>query len=272
LLKDPESKFVKYYLDDVGTGHVFFRKEVLFKKMSKYQNIEIANLDKIGTVLVLDRIIQLSSLDSDIYHETFAHIPISLIKNPKKALILGGGDGILAKEVLKYKNCTVDLVDIDGVVVEASRAHLSDLNQNCFDNERLTYFETDALDFAKHTKNKYDIIYADITDPHPQSPSKSLLSHEAISLYKSCLKAGGVFTAQTDNPHISPHHRIDLMATCRKSFNHVDDFGIVSLTLSGLFSFVVASNKKFKPKMTHAKTKWLNQDRLKLCLEVLGMT
>jgi len=272
LFKPLESEFKKYYLDDTGTGHVFFRKNLLFSSMSKYQSIEISELDKLGTVLVLDKIIQLSSLDCDRYHESFAHIPISLIKEPKSALILGGGDGILAKEVLKYSGCTVDLVDIDGVVVEASKQHLVDLHHDCFKNDRLNYYEADALDFVKNTEKKYDIIYADITDPHPQSPSKSLLSHEAIKLYKSRLKAGGVFTAQTDNPQISPHHRLDLMTTCRKSFKHVDDFGIVALTLSGLFSFVVASNKKFKPRMTHVKTNWLNTDRLRLCLNILELS
>jgi spermidine synthase len=271
MFKPLESEFKKYYLDDSGTGHVFFREKLLFSQMSKYQSIEISELDKLGKVLVLDKIIQLSSLDCDAYHESFAHIPISLIKEPKSALILGGGDGILAKEVLKYNNCSVDLVDIDSIVVEASKVHLTDLHHNCFDNDRLTYHESDALDFIKNTDKKYDIIYADITDPHPQSPSKSLLSHEAIKLYKSRLKAGGVFTAQTDNPHISPHHRLDLMATCRKSFKHVDDFGIVALTLSGLFSFVVASNKKFKPRMTRVEKNWLNEKRLKGCLNILEM-
>jgi spermidine synthase len=269
LFKPLESEFKKYYLDDSGTGHVFFRQQLLFSSMSKYQSIEISELDKLGKVLALDKIIQLSSLDCDIYHESFAHIPISLIKEPKSALILGGGDGILAKEVLKYDNCSVDLVDIDGVVVEASKNHLADLHHNCFENTRLTYYESDALEYVKCTDKKYDIIYADITDPHPQSPSKSLLSHEAIKLYKSRLKAGGVFTAQTDNPHISPQHRLDLMKTCNKSFKHVDDFGIVALTLSGLFSFVVASSKKFKPCMTEVKTNWLNKERLKICLNVL---
>lgn len=271
MFKALESKFKKYYLDDSGTGHVFYRQRQLFASMSKYQSIEISELDKLGKVLVLDNIIQLSSRDCDMYHESFAHIPMSLIEEPESALILGGGDGILAKEILKYTKCSVDLVDIDRIVVSASKKHLVDLHHNCFDNDRLTYHEADALDFIKSTDKKYDIIYADITDPHPQSPSKSLLSHEAIKLYKSRLKAGGVFTAQTDNPHISPHHRLDLMATCRKSFRHVDDFGIVALTLSGLFSFVVASNKKFKPSIPRVETNWLNKERLKVCLNILEM-
>ena len=84
---------VKYNLDSKGTGHVFERKKLLVKEESSYQKIEISDLDILGRGLVLDDIIQLSELDCDRYHEVFAHIPMSCVEKPTRALILGGGDG-----------------------------------------------------------------------------------------------------------------------------------------------------------------------------------
>ena len=119
---------VKYDLDDKGTGHVFKRKHLHVYEWSDYQKIEISDLDILGRVLALDDIIQLSELDCDRYHETFAHIPMSCINQPQRALILGGGDGILAKELLKYPDLKVDMVDIDEKVCRLSEEFLKDLN------------------------------------------------------------------------------------------------------------------------------------------------
>ena len=73
---------IKYDLDTKGTGHVFFRKKLLHSEQSHFQSIEISDLDILGRVLVLDNIIQLSSLDSARYHEALAHIPMANLMNP----------------------------------------------------------------------------------------------------------------------------------------------------------------------------------------------
>ncbi len=261
---------VKYDLDAKGTGHVFERKTLIVDEVSYYQKIEISDLDILGRVLVLDNIIQLSSLDCDRYHETFAHIPMSCIDKPVRALILGGGDGILAKELLKYPNLVIDMVDIDERVCELSRLHLSEMNEGAFDSERLNLYCEDALDFCNRTLEKYDVIYGDITDPHPDSPSNSLLGTEAIALYKSLLRDGGILTIQTDNVQIAPEHMKNVEAILSGSFEMTGNFSIVALTLSSIFSFVWASDvTHVVPKPPTVKTKWLNELRSKFCFELL---
>ena len=265
--------YVKYLLDDEGTGHVFKRKKVYAKENSAFQAIEISELEILGKVLVLDNIIQLSQLDSDRYHEAFAHIPVSNARNCTRFLILGGGDGILAKELLKYNNVIVDMVDIDPRVCELSKVYLSDLNENSFDNERLNLHNSCALDFCKDAfakKIKYDVIFADITDPHPNSPSKSLLSDSSITLYKGLLKKTGIFVSQTDNVQIAPQHAEGVKNILKRHFYNVGDYGIVALTLSSVFSFVYASNSIIiQQRPIEVKTKWLNQARFNLCLNIL---
>ena len=268
---------VKYDLDDKGTGHVFKRNHLHVYEWSDYQKIEISDLDILGRVLALDDIIQLSELDCDRYHETFAHIPMSCINEPQRALILGGGDGILAKELLKYPDLKVDMVDIDEKVCRLSEEFLKDLNGDAFANERLDLFHTDALEFcinlaALSTGHKYDVIYADITDPHPDSPSRSLLSSQAIAVYKSVLAPGGILVAQTDNVQIAPHHKSNISEEFSKSFSNVGDFAIVALTLSSLFSFVWASDEVvIRPKTPTVETNWLTLERSNFCFELLDL-
>ena len=260
---------VKYDLDAKGTGHVFERKSLIVEEKSKYQKIEISDLEILGRVLVLDNIIQLSSLDCDRYHETFAHTPMSCVANPKRALILGGGDGILAKELLKYKGMIVDMVDIDERVCELSKTHLSDLHEGSFDSDRLNLHYEDALAFCKRSEHKYNVVYGDITDPHPDSPSSSLLGAEAIKLYKSLLTEGGILAIQTDNVQIAPAHLENVKSALNKHFYMSGDFSIVALTLSSIFSFVWASDAtRVVPKSPVVETNWLNRIRSEFCFNV----
>lgn len=261
---------VKYDLDDKGIGHVFERRNLVASCQSEYQKIEISDLDILGRVLVLDNIIQLSELDCDRYHESFAHIPMSKISNPSKALILGGGDGILAKELLKYENLEIDLVDIDPEVIRLSKLYLNRLNDGSLIDSRVKVHCVDALKFCATSNGDYDVIYADITDPHPNSPSSSLLGPKAIDTYKRLLAPGGIFTAQTDNVQIAPEHSENINKVLRKKFSNVGNFGIVALTLSSLFSFAWASNESvLGPSIIEVETNWLSTEKTKFCFEVL---
>lgn len=263
---------IKYDLDTKGTGHVFFRNKLLHAEQSQFQSIEISDLDILGRVLVLDNIIQLSSLDSARYHEALAHIPMANVMNPRRALILGGGDGILVHELLKYPDMIVDLVDIDKRVCELSKEYLVDLNHGALDSSRANVMYQDALAFCSSCSRRYDIIFADITDPHPDSPSKSLLGPSAIDTYKNLLCPNGILVSQTDNIQIAPKHAEDISQVLSEKFNHVGRYGIVALSLSSLFSFVWASNSvQIEKKPISVPTEWLNDKRFELCLNILDL-
>ncbi len=261
---------IKYNLDDKGTGHVFERKELHVMENSKYQRIEISDVDILGRVLVLDNIIQLSELDCDRYHESFAHIQMACVAEPRRALILGGGDGILAKELLKYPGLVIDMVDIDERVCELSKEHLSSLHQNSFESERLNLYYQDALSFCEQCEELYDVIYADITDPHPNSPSASLLSDSAIETYKSLMNPDGIFVSQTDNIQIAPEHSAGVQKKLSEHFDMTGDYSIVALTLSSIFSFVWASDiVRVEPSKKYVECNWLNKKRAKFCFDLI---
>ena len=254
----------KYKLDFKGNGQEFLSKKVIYKTQSKFQKIEISDLDLLGRVLVLDDIIQLSELDCDVYHESFAHIPMSYLKNPQRVLILGGGDGILAKELLKYDKLKIDLVDIDPVVLNVSAKYLLRLNDNSLSDNRVNVFNQDALSYCSNLKKEtYDAIFGDITDPHPNSPSASLLSESALSKYKSLLKKDGIISIQTDNVQIAPNHVYNTRKKIKNNFRNQYNFSIANITLGGVFSFVCATNSDNSRRKIQVSTNWLDEEKIK---------
>ena len=228
-------------------------------------------------MLALDGIIQLSELDKDRYHETITHPIIQSSfgdDSTAEALVLGGGDGIIASEIIKYPGIGVTLVDIDDRVVDISRKYLSELNNSALDSAWVKIKNQDALEFVTgESSGKYDAIFLDITDPHPNSPSASLLGSAAIKEYKRCLCENGIIVAQTDNPFVNPDHLGQLKEILQKSFSHVGSFGISAMTFSGAFSFVWASDERedliFDERIV--KTNWLTNERFKFCKKMLEL-
>ena len=197
---------------------------------------------------------------------------MSNLINPTKALILGGGDGILAKELLKYDNVAVDMVDIDKRVCELSKQHLGSMHMNSFNNPRLNIVCEDALTFCRNSSSKYDIIFGDITDPHPNSPSNSLMSCASLQIYKNTLKPDGIFVVQTDNVQIANGYYKNVINKLQKIYKSTGSFGTIALTLSSIFSFVWATDEEpIVSKSLQVKTNWLNDERIKLCHDIIKL-
>jgi len=137
----------------------------IYSGKSKFQKIEIFQNREFGKVLVLDDLVQLSTKDEFVYHEMLVHPAFIYHKNPKKILIIGGGDGGALREVLKYPVKEVFLVDIDKKVIEVSKKYLLSVSKGAFLDKRLKIFIEDALKFIKKYKTFFDIIIEDLTDP-----------------------------------------------------------------------------------------------------------
>ena len=101
-------------------------KETLYSKESDFQKIDVVNTEHLGKVLFNDGLLMTSERDEFVYHEMITHVPMSAHLNPKKVLIIGGGDGGTAREVLKYESVEkVVMVEIDPCVIEACKEHLN---------------------------------------------------------------------------------------------------------------------------------------------------
>jgi len=112
----------------------------------------------------------------EIYHEYFAHIPIILNgRVPKKVLVLGGGDGLLNRELLKYPGIkSITHVDLDKKMVDIAGIHqiLKYMNKGSLDDERVKIIIADAYQYVKNTRKKYDAVYIDFPNPVDYNLSK----------------------------------------------------------------------------------------------------
>jgi len=137
-----------------------YKDPVMWQQQTPYQKIVLTRY-KNDTRLFLNRNLQFSSLDEARYHETLSASALSSVANPKRVLIMGGGDGLLARDVLKYPSVEhITLVDIDEVMTNLAKTNhlLTDINQRSLHDSRVSIVNQDAFQFAFSTKDKYDVI------------------------------------------------------------------------------------------------------------------
>ena len=178
-----------------------YEDRVIFSHQSRYQKI-ILTKNKEDVRLYLDGSLQFSSIDEYRYHEALALIPASLTSHRESVLILGGGDGLLVKQLLKYSDIqTITIVDIDEEVTKIAKEHplLLSLNQNSLDDQKVNVINNDAFKYLENTSQQYDIILADLPDPKNTSLSR-LYSREFFKLIKRRLSRQGIFVTQSTSP------------------------------------------------------------------------
>jgi spermidine synthase len=174
--------------------------EPLVDRHSEFQHIQVFDSVANGRVLVLDGILQLSDRDEHAYSEMLAHPPILEHGAVRRVLIVGGGDGAVAEEVLKHPTVeAVDLVDIDAAVVEVARQHFAQVHKGAFDDPRLSFHPEDAFAFlARVPAGHYDLAIAD--RPDPVGPAQSLFARDFYSRLQAALAPRGIGVFQTGCP------------------------------------------------------------------------
>ncbi len=159
-------------------------KEQLYSKKSYYQLIEVFDTEEFGRMLVLDECVMITEKDEFMYHEMIAHVPMAANPDAKNVLIIGGGDGGAVRELLRYKTIEhIDMVEIDSEVVDVCCKYIPQ-TAAMLDDARLSIHYEDGLAFVRKTKNTYDLIIVDSTDPF--GPGEGLFTRE---FYGNCYKA-----------------------------------------------------------------------------------
>jgi len=194
--------------------------EQLHAEQSDYQRIVIYDSPEFGRFLTLDGVIMLTERDEFIYHEMIVHVPMAVNQYIQTVLVIGAGDGGVARELTKYKSIKhIDIVEIDERVVEVCKEYL-DQTACGFNDSRITLWYEDGLKFIRHAKDKYDLIIVDSTDP--SGPGEVLFARE---FYGSCYKAltnDGIMV----NQHESPFYKEDAKAMKAAHRNIVETFPI----------------------------------------------
>jgi len=167
----------------------------LHSSRSSFQKIEVIESLDFGRMLVLDGVINLTERDEYIYHEMLGHIPLFSHPNPQEVLIVGGGDGGTAREVIKHTGVKrIHVVEIDEEVISVSKQHFPSLAV-ALDHPKVNVQVRDAVEYMKETRVRFDIILIDSTDPVIEQSGGLFRA----PFYRDCLKAlteQGILAAQ----------------------------------------------------------------------------
>lgn len=218
---------------------------VLAHKTTNHQEMYIVETGAYGKALVLDGKWQSCTGDEFLYHEPLVHPAMLLHGGPRQVLILGGGEGATAREVLRWKSvrkCT--MIDIDGEVVEACKKHLPEMHRGCFDDGRLSVVIQDALEFLDTAATKWDVIISDLSDPIEEGPSFKLFTKEYFEKAKRVLAADGAFVVQAGPvgpAEMRLHAR--LAHTLSTVFKNVGPYTSYVPTYASPWSFLLAADR-----------------------------
>lgn len=191
-------------------------KNTLVSKQTLYQKLNIYDTYKYGILLTLDDIVMTTEKDEFVYHELITHVPLFSHQDPEKVLIIGGGDGGTAREVVKHPEITtIDMVEIDQEVVEMSKRYMPFLAKE-LTNSKVHLFFQDGLEFVKNTPSRYDVIIIDSTDPI--GPGEGLFNTEFYTNCLNRLNDGGILVAQAESPFNNPEWVSQIFAKLRNVF------------------------------------------------------
>lgn len=187
-----------------GIEQGLYRDKVIYSEQTPYQKLVLTK-HKDDVRLYINGNIQFSSSDEYRYHEALVHVPMSAAKKREKVLILGGGDGLAVREVLKYKEVQqIDLVDLDAGVTELCRSNkdIKKLNEGSLDSSKLKIYNEDAYEFLESNMGKdvYDVILVDMPDPNSETVNK-LYTDLFYRLCSRNLSEEGVMAVQSTSPY-----------------------------------------------------------------------
>lgn len=217
--------------------------ESLFEENSKYQNLNLLQVNDLR--LYLDKQLQFSSVDEHIYHEALVHPIMSKVEDPQSVLILGGGDALALREVLKYETVLyVDLVDLDEEMIRMAREvpEVVALNQGALFDDRVNVHICDAMQFLQSHFLLYDVIIIDFPDPANELLSQ-LYTKEFFTLVSFFLTEGGAFVCQSNSPIDTPLVYWSIGKTIRSAGLTVKSYHTIVPSFGNDWGFHIATNQ-----------------------------
>ena len=202
---------MEFWFSELHTGNVKLSVRIekqLFSGESEYQRIDVFDSEEFGKFISLDGETVFSEKDEFIYDEMVTHVPMAVHPHVKNVLIIGGGDGGVAKELLQYKSIeSIDVVETDRMFVDVCREYFPEV-ACALDDERVKIHYDDGLRFLRNKKGIYDLIINDSTDPFGHT--EGLFTKEFYGSCYNALKDDGIMVYQ----HGSPFYDED-EAACR---------------------------------------------------------
>ncbi len=248
-------------LTSYAEKHLYF-DQIIYQKQTAYQKIVVTqSVTTKDQRLYIDGHIQFSSRDEYRYHEALVHPLLSIAGKKENILILGGGDGLAVREVLKHKGVKrIDLVDIDPEMTHLGKNlyRLAVLNQHSLDNDKVHIHNQDAFTFINQKGIFYDRVIIDMPDPHNEAINK-LYSKEFYSMIIKRMNLDGYLVSQSSSPFFTRKTYWSIEATLNAVFNDTLSYH-VNIPSFGEWGFHLARKNTAFPKQFNfnIKTRFIN--------------
>jgi len=232
---------------EIGNGRAvrIQYKELLETTHSQFQKIDVYDTIPYGKMLVHDEVIMLTEFDETHYHEMIVHVAMNTHPNPKRVLVIGGGDGGTLREVLKHASVEEGhLCEIDGDVIDVCKKHFPQLSCS-FNDPRTQVFLEDGAAFTERKKNYYDVIIVDSSDPI--GPAEVLFQEKFYRSMYEALTEDGIVVTQSESMLYHQSVIGGIVRFSRSIFPHYSYYYTMVPTYpSGVIGFSFCS-KKYHP-------------------------
>jgi len=213
---------------------------------SPYQRYEVWDTPTFGKLFRLDGSFMSSEGDEFYYHENLVHVPGVTHDAPRRALVIGGGDGGSAKELLKYPSIErVVIVELDAAVIALARRHLDAVHRGALDDARTEIHVDNGLDYVRRQApsggDRFDLIVLDLTDP--VGPAAALYDHPFLADCRTLLAGQGALTLHLGSPVFQPAQVRTLMDRLRAIFPKVRPYFLYIPLYGSLWGIACASER-----------------------------
>ncbi|MBF0518505.1 MAG: polyamine aminopropyltransferase [Nitrospirae bacterium] len=221
-------------------AHTYEVEKILHKEKSKFQELTVIQNPFFGRMLLLDGIVQITDRDELFYHEILTQIVMHAHPEPKRVVVIGGGDGGVVKEVLKHKSVEkVYFVEIDEAVIRVSREFFPSVSEKV-DDPKVEIKVMDGAEFVRSVKN-IDITIVDSTDVI--GFARTLFTKEFFENVKNSMNSNGMFVTHTESLHFHKDIVIEMQENLKKVFPVVDLYTQCIATYPGnWWTFAVSTN------------------------------
>ncbi|MEB3361822.1 MAG: polyamine aminopropyltransferase [Synechococcaceae cyanobacterium] len=238
-MSEPQSSWIDEEHEGVRYG---LAGRVIAERQSPYQRVTIIDSERYGKGLLLDGCWMTAERQERHYHEALVHPALCGAESIERVLVIGGGDGGTARECLRHQGVRqLDLVEIDGLVVEWSQQHLASIGGAAWSDPRLRLRVGDGIAWvAEAADASYDVVIVDGSDP--AGPAEGLFNRAFFEQCRRILRPGGVFATQSESPEAFESVHLALVRLLREVFGHADPlYGWVPMYPSGWWSWTFAA-------------------------------
>lgn len=223
-----------------GSG-VYFEATLIESRQSPHQLIEVFDTPELGKLMRIDGANMLSERDEFFYHENLIHPAAMTHPSPRRVLIIGGGDGGSAEEMLKHPSIEkIVIAELDAAVIEMARKHFRAVHRGALDDARVEIQIGDGTNSLRASGGQWDLIILDLTDPG--GPADALYTPEFYAHCRRALRDGGALVAHLGSPFSHLARFILGMNRLRAIYKSVAPYFVHIPAYGATWGFAVASD------------------------------